>query len=344
MAHRVRDGGRADPHAPPGAAYHRPVKDLNALELPALYRALSRRACVRRLAEAARHEDLGPLGRDVTSELFIADGARAMATISARAPGVLAGLAAAGDILDVFAPATVLRARRSDGEALVAGDVIAELHGPTRELLAAERTLLNLLGRLSGVATMTARFARAVEGARGAIYDTRKTTPGLRALEKYAVRCGGGRLHRMGLDDAVLIKDNHLAHVAPERLGDAVAAAARRARALGGETAVSFVEVEVDSLAQLGQVLEIEAGLVDVVLLDNMDVRMLREAVVMRDRAGSPIALEASGGVTLETARAIAETGVERIAVGALTHGAASLDIGIDFAPGRSGDTDGDDR
>lgn len=308
------------------------VSDLNALELPALFRALAARARVRRLVEAAFAEDLGSGGgRDVTSELFIPEGARATAVVRARQAGVLAGLAAAGDVLDVFAPTSVLRARRSDGDAVAPGDVVAELSGPTRELLAAERTLLNLLGRLSGVATLTAEFVRAVQGTRARIYDTRKTTPGLRALEKYAVRCGGGFLHRIGLDDAVLIKDNHLAGVAPDRLGEAVAAAAKRARELTGERAVSFVEVEVDALAQLQQVLAIEPGLVDVVLLDNMDAPLLRQAVAMRDAAAPGVQLEASGGVTLATARAIAETGVERLAVGALTHSAAGLDIGLDF-------------
>ncbi|MFG0284956.1 MAG: carboxylating nicotinate-nucleotide diphosphorylase [Phycisphaerales bacterium JB039] len=296
-----------------------------------MYRALAGRARVRRLAEAALHEDLGPLGRDITSELCVPEQARGRATLSARRPGRLSGLAAAGDVLDVFAPASVLRARKRDGEAIEPGEIIAELSGPSRELLAAERTLLNLLGRLSGIATLTAEYVRAVEGTGAGIYDTRKTTPGLRGLEKYAVRCGGGRLHRIGLYDAVLIKDNHLAHVAPERLGDAVADVARRARALTGEKAVAFVEVEVDSLAQLEQILGIEPGLIDIVLLDNMDVGMLREAVAMRDRSGSGAQLEASGGVTLESIRAIAEAGVERIAIGALTHSAVSLDIGLDF-------------
>jgi nicotinate-nucleotide pyrophosphorylase (carboxylating) len=314
------------------------VTDLNALELPALYRALAPRARVRRLAEIACEEDMGPLRRDVTSELFIPEGARATAAVRAREAGVLAGLAAAGDILDVFAPTSVLRARRADGDAVGPADVIAELSGPTRELLAAERTLLNLLGRLSGVATLTARFVRDVEHTRARIYDTRKTTPGLRALEKYAVRCGGGYLHRMGLDDAVLIKDNHLAGVAPEKLGQAVAAAAQRARAMTGAAAVAFVEVEVDSLAQLERVLAIEPRLVDVILLDNMDAAMLREAVALRDGAGSRAQLEASGGVSLETVGAIAETGVERIAVGALTHSATGLDIGLDFDAGAGAD------
>jgi len=194
-------------------------------------------------------------------------------------------------------------------------------------VLTFERTLLNLVSRLCGIATRTATFV-ATAGGGALVTDSRKTTPGLRRFEKYAVACGGGYLHRLGLDDAVMYKDNHLAAVPEADLAAALSDAIRRARA---DRPLRFTCVEVDRLDQLDVVLGLDAGLVDIVLLDNMDPDTLREAVSRRDAAGSRVVLEASGGVTLETIAAIAATGVERIAVGSITHGATWLDIGLDI-------------
>jgi nicotinate-nucleotide pyrophosphorylase (carboxylating) len=203
-----------------------------------------------------------------------------------------------------------------DGDRVTAGAKLAAVEADARALLSAERTALNLIGRLSGIATLTRAYVDAVGGAGAKIVDTRKTTPGLRALEKYAVRCGGGVNHRFGLDDAILIKDNHVA--ACGSVGEAV----RRAKAFAGH--LMKVEVEVDTLAQFDEAL---AETPDVIMLDNFSVEDLREAV---GRAGGRVVLEASGGVTLETVRAIAETGVDVISVGALTHSVGVLDIGLD--------------
>jgi nicotinate-nucleotide pyrophosphorylase (carboxylating) len=235
-----------------------------------------------------------------------------------------------GDILDAFAPATVFRELVRDGRAFERGAVLGTLLGSRRQILTAERTLLNFLGRLCGVATQARAYVNAVgEGVKAKVYDTRKTTPGLRALEKYAVRCGGAESHRMGLHDAVLIKDNHLAGIAPERVADVVASAAEAAR----ERQVEFVEIEADTLEQVEIFLGLETGLIDFILLDNMSPDQLREAVAMRDRMNPGIQLEASGGVTLESMREIALTGVDRISSGAMTHAARWLDIGLDVGP-----------
>jgi nicotinate-nucleotide pyrophosphorylase (carboxylating) len=224
-----------------------------------------------------------------------------------------------------------------DGDSVTAATAIATIRGSARDLLTSERTLLNLIGRMSGVATLTRRYVEAITGTKARIYDTRKTTPGWRRLEKYAVHCGGGRNHRLGLFDAVLIKDNHLAlgRQAGIDHGFTPAQAVQRAKqfiseTLAAETGTSemIVEVEVDSLDQLRAVL---AASPDIVLLDNMTPAMLREAVALRDAAGSSAELEASGGVTLQTVREIAQSGVERISVGALTHSAVALDIGLDW-------------
>jgi len=218
-----------------------------------------------------------------------------------------------------------------DGSGIEPGQVVAVMTGSIRGILSAERVALNLLTHLSGVATLTSRYVQQVAGTRARVYDTRKTLPGLRGLQKYAVACGGGENHRMGLYDAVLLKDNHLAQVGAEGLAEAVADAVKRSReANRGHPRIKFVMVEVDSLEQLEKVLP--TG-IDLVLLDNMGVDQLRLAVSMRDKAACRVELEASGGVTLETVRAIAQTGVDRISVGALTHSAPALDIGLDITP-----------
>ena len=265
------------------------------------------------IVRAALAEDLGRAG-DVTAQACIPAEAMLSAVFATRKPGVVAGLDCARlavlelDSRAVFVPLA------SDGDRVDAGAGLAKVEANARALLSAERTALNLLGRLSGVATLTNAYVQAVAGTRAKIVDTRKTTPGLRALEKYAVRCGGGVNHRFGLDDAILIKDNHIA--ACGSVGEAV----RRAKAFAGH----LTKVEVDGLEQLDAALEHEP---DVVMLDNFSLEDLREAV---RRVHGRAVLEASGGVNLDTVRAIAETGVDVISVGALTHSANVLDIGLD--------------
>ncbi len=267
------------------------------------------------VVRAALAEDLGRAG-DITALACIDADATLTATFGARKAGTIAGLDCARLAVLAMDPAAKFKARVGDGDAVAAGAVLAKVTGNARALLSAERTALNLLGRLSGVATLTAQYVAAVEGTKARITDTRKTTPGLRALEKYAIRCGGALNHRFGLDDAILIKDNHVA--ACGGVGEAI----RRARAFAGH--LVKVECEVDSLKQLAEALD--AG-PDVVMLDNFSLKNLRVAVGM---AAGRVVLEASGGVTLDTVRDIAETGVDVISVGALTHSASVLDIGLD--------------
>ena len=267
------------------------------------------------VVRAALAEDLGRAG-DITALACIDADATLTATFGARKAGTIAGLDCARLAVLAMDPAAKFKARVADGDAVAAGAVLAKVTANARALLSAERTALNLLGRLSGVATLTAQYVAAVEGTKARITDTRKTTPGLRALEKYAVRCGGALNHRFGLDDAILIKDNHVA--ACGGVGEAI----RRARAFAGH--LVKVECEVDSLKQLAEALD--AG-PDVVMLDNFSLKNLRVAVGM---AAGRVVLEASGGVNLDTVRDIAETGVDVISVGALTHSASVLDIGLD--------------
>ncbi|HWQ86072.1 carboxylating nicotinate-nucleotide diphosphorylase [Brevundimonas sp.] len=267
----------------------------------------------------ALNEDLGRAG-DVTARACIPENACMRAAFVARKPGVLAGIDCVRLSVLAMDPEASIDLRLRDGDAFEAGAVLAEVEANARAFLAAERTALNLLGRLCGVATLTRAYVEAVAGTGARIADTRKTTPGLRALEKHAVLCGGGINHRFGLDDAILIKDNHVA------VCGGVGEAIRRARAAAGH--LMKVEIEVDGLDQLDEALTERP---DVIMLDNFTLPMLREAV---QRAGvSPFGrpvLEASGGVNLETVRGIAETGVDVISVGALTHSAPSLDIGLD--------------
>jgi nicotinate-nucleotide pyrophosphorylase (carboxylating) len=267
------------------------------------------------IVRAALAEDLGRAG-DVTAQACIPADARLTAVFATRKPGVIAGLACARLALAELDPTARFEPLVADGAQVEAGDRLARVEANARALLSAERTGLNLLGRLSGIATLTQAYVHAVAGTRARIVDTRKTTPGLRALEKYAVRCGGGVNHRFGLDDAILIKDNHIA--ACGSVGEAV----RRAKAFAGH--LMKVEVEVDGLDQLAEALEHGP---DVVMLDNFSLDDLREAV---RRAHGRAVLEASGGVNLSTVRAIADTGVDVISVGALTHSASVLDIGLD--------------
>ena len=274
-----------------------------------------------RAVRGALDEDLR-YGPDLTSAATTAPGARAVAGVVAREPGVLAGLPVALAVLDAagISPEAVLGSSLpcADGDRIDQGTEVLRVRAPLRELLGAERTLLNFLTHLSGIATATRAWSDALAGTGCAVRDTRKTTPGLRQLEKYAVRCGGGRNHRMGLGDAALIKDNHI--VAAGGVGPAIAAVRSAAPGLP-------LEVECDTLPQVRQALDAGA---DLILLDNMSLADLRAAVTMT--RGHPRArLEASGGLRLETARAVAGTGVDYVSVGALTHSSPALDLGLDI-------------
>ncbi len=276
------------------------------------------------LIQMALEEDLAPSG-DITSLATIPIQAGGTAHFVGRACGVLGGLPVVSRLIERFQPGLQWRPVLSDGDRLERGSLIAAIAGPVRSILALERIALNFLQRLSGIATLTARFVAAVEGTGAAIYDTRKTTPGWRALEKYAVRCGGGRNHRLGLHDAILIKDNHLAYLRREHAADSIGAAIAMTRAAAGS---KVIEIEVDSLDQLDRALRFQ---VDIILLDNFAPESLAEAVGRRNLAAPHVELEASGGVTLQNASALARSGVDRISVGALTHSAPALDVALDF-------------
>lgn len=290
----------------------------------------------RNLLALAVREDLERV-YDWTTVALVPEHAQARAAIVARSRGVVAGLPAARIAAAEFDRAIVFTPLVEDGARVEAGERLANLAGPARSLLTAERTMLNVLTHLSGIATLTRQFVDAA-GPRLRVYDTRKTTPGWRRLEKYAVRMGGGHNHRLGLFDAVLIKDNHLQQCGAAT-GEAIgpAEAVRRARAFvagmmagakKGERAEPIIEVEVDTLEQLREVLAAEP---DIVLLDNMSPEVLREAAAIRERLAPGVELEASGGVNLATIGAIGATGVERASVGALTHSAPALDIALDW-------------
>lgn len=277
------------------------------------------------LIDLALIEDLAS-GGDITAQATIPAAARGAARFVARKPGVLAGL----PVVERLALTMGLRrdwvAHRDDGDHIEPGAAFARVSGPMIDLLAFERTALNFLQHLSGIATLTAQFKSAVAGTKAVILDTRKTLPGWRALEKYAVRCGGGHNHRFGLFDAVLIKDNHLAWL--EAAGDPIGRALIAARAAAPAGVV--VEIEVDSLEQFDRALECRP---DIILVDNLGPDALAEAVRRRDLHAPGILLEASGGVTLSTVADLARTGVDRISVGAITHSAPALDIGLDYEP-----------
>jgi nicotinate-nucleotide pyrophosphorylase (carboxylating) len=264
---------------------------------------------------AALAEDLGRAG-DLTTDAIIPKDTTARAVIATREPGVIAGLALARAAFAALSSDVHFENWATDGDRIESGAVVARIEGPARAILSAERVALNYLGRLSGIASLTALYAARIAHTKAKVCDTRKTTPGLRAFEKYAVRCGGGANHRFGLDDAVLIKDNHIA------VAGGVIPALRAAKASVGH--LVKIEIEVDTLDQLGDVLAEGA---DAVLLDNMTPARLREAV---ERVAGRMICEASGGVTLDTIAAIAETGVDLISVGALTHSPRVLDLGLD--------------
>jgi nicotinate-nucleotide pyrophosphorylase (carboxylating) len=269
------------------------------------------------VVRAALAEDLGRAG-DVTAAACLPAGVALSAVFSARAPGRVAGLDCARLAVGLMDPRAGFEIVLPDGSDVEAGAVLARVRGEARAILSAERVALNLLSRLCGVATLTRAYVRAVEGTGARIVCTRKTTPGLRALEKYAVRCGGATNHRYGLDDAILIKDNHIAACG------GIAQALERANAAAGH--LMKIEIEVDTLDQLEAALPFAP---DVIMLDNFSLADLRAAVT---HVAGAVVLEASGGVNLTTVRAIADTGVDAISVGALTHSAPILDIGLDAA------------
>jgi nicotinate-nucleotide pyrophosphorylase (carboxylating) len=292
---------------------------------------------LRHLVRLAVREDLARQN-DWTTVALVAPETQGRAAIVARQSGVVAGLRAIPIVIGEIDADIDWRPRTADGAAVATGDCLAELAGSARDMLTSERLLLNLIGHLSGIATLTREYVRRVEGTAAHIYDTRKTTPGWRRLAKYAVHCGGGRNHRTGLFDAILIKDNHLALAAEKDLSPADAV--RTAREFLAQLESQYVdkemlvEVEIDSLEQLDDVL---SAAPDIVLLDNMAPAQLRTAVARRNELAPHIELEASGGVSLETVREIALAGVERISVGGLTHSACSLDIGLDWLPPANG-------
>jgi nicotinate-nucleotide pyrophosphorylase (carboxylating) len=294
----------------------------------------------RQLIALAVREDLDR-GHDWTTVALVPPQAQAAAEVVGRQDGVVAGLLAAELVCREMNLAARWEPQADDGQGVRRGQVLATLRGSARDLLTAERTILNFLGRLSGVATLTQRFAAELAGLPARLYDTRKTTPGWRRLEKYAVRCGGGHNHRTGLFDAVLIKDNHLAlgrQLSAEKFTpaqavlhakDFIARMRRETPTIGlSDSGGALIEIELDRLDDFEAVL---AAGPDVVLLDNMPLELLREAVARRNAAGSNTELEASGGVRLESVRAIAETGVERISCGALTHSAVNFDVALDW-------------
>jgi nicotinate-nucleotide pyrophosphorylase (carboxylating) len=281
----------------------------------------------------ARREDLRD--DDVTSRLMVREDAVGVGTLLQKQVGITCGLPLVEHICRAYDERLrveqipgfhmeIIEGRFSDASR----SPLLRVRGPMRSLLSAERVILNFLQHLSGVATTTQRFVRRVEGTNAHIYDTRKTLPGFRALDKYAVLCGGGHNHRVGLYDGLLVKDNHLASTPIRQLSGSLSDLVARSRA---ENDARIIEVEVDTLDQLREVLKLDG--VDVILLDNMDCPRMQSAVEMRDAAGKKgkLQLEASGGVTLETVRSIALTGVDRIAVGAITHSAPALDIGLDI-------------
>jgi len=288
------------------------------LNLPTLPRNL-----VEAAVRVALDEDLGLAG-DITTNATVQPGVKAEAVIAARKPGVVAGLALAETAFRSIGDDIAVSVKIGDGGHVKPGAVIARVSGDARTLLTAERVALNFLGRLSGIATLTRQYVDRIAGTKAKIVDTRKTTPGLRAFEKYAVRCGGGYNHRVGLFDAVLIKDNHIV------AAGGVSAAVRAAKAAAGH--MTKIEVEVDNLSQLEIVMREN---VDCVLLDNMKPADLITAVKI---VAGRCLTEASGGVNLETVKEIAQTGVDLISVGALTHSATVLDLGLDFvaAPAQS--------
>lgn len=288
------------------------------------------------LVRLAIREDLDRTA-DLTTMALVPEGVHGAAVIQARTSGVAAGIDLIEAMIQEMDCSIGLETFVGDGEVFQAGQALAELSGESRDLLTCERTILNFLGRMCGIATLTAQYVALVKGTNAKVYDTRKTTPGWRRLEKYSVRCGGGRNHRLGLFDGVLIKDNHLAcRAASDGTLLDPGAAIRLAKEYLASGAYKFestpmIEIEIDSITQLEPALQASP---DIVLLDNMDIETLSRCVAIRDAVHPAVQLEASGGVNLKTIAGIAQTGVDRISVGALTHSAINLDLGLDWKLG----------
>ena len=286
---------------------------MSLLRSDAFLSPLEIEAAVKRALE----EDFGRAG-DITSTATVPEDTAGRALLNAREAGVISGLPLVVAAFRRLSPASRSPPHARDGEAIEAGTKLMTIAGNARAILGAERVALNFLGHLSGIATATAEFAQRIAHTKARVVCTRKTTPGLRALEKYAVRCGGGYNHRFGLDDAILIKDNHIA------VAGGIAAVLKRAKQVAGH--LVKIEIEVDSLDQLREVLDV--GVADVVLIDNFDLDSMRKAVAL---VAGRLVIEASGGITLDTAAAIAETGVDYLSSGALTHSVRNLDVGLDI-------------
>jgi nicotinate-nucleotide pyrophosphorylase (carboxylating) len=301
--------------------------DFESLDLSELFRVLVDADHLEALIALAASEDLGDKG-DITTQTMVRPLKTVSAEIVTRQAGVLSGTPVLDVILRQLAPELSWSWMSDDGASIVPGDAICRINGPLDRLLPVERILLNMLGRLSGVATLTQRYVSEVDGTGVSVCDTRKTTPGFRSLEKYAVRCGGGTMHRRGLHDAILVKDNHVGMLCATEFAELLA---RRIPAARVDAKPSFVQIEVDHFDQLEAVLAIATGLIDIILLDNMSPEKMLEAVARRDQVAPGVLLEASGGITLETVRSVAESGVDRISVGALTHSALQLDFGLDL-------------
>ncbi|MFG0298666.1 MAG: carboxylating nicotinate-nucleotide diphosphorylase [Phycisphaerales bacterium JB047] len=306
------------------------LPDPNDLSLNDFAQQLRAGGLVERLLKLARDEDMGVPAKDWTGELMFRPEATREVQLRAREAGIVSGLAFLPDMIAVFSPAAQIEyeCQIQDGERVDPGATIATLRGNAREIVALERTMLNLISRMSGIATRTKMFVDLVNGTDAKVCDTRKTTPGLRVFEKYAVRCGSGTTHRIGLYDAVLIKDNHIEGLSPEQIATSLQDAAYTLVEQGA--CLQFMQIEVDSLDQLESVLEVCSGIVEIILLDNMDPEQLAQAVQMRDQKGVRVLLEASGGVSEQTIRSVALSGVDRVSVGGLTHQARSLDFGLD--------------
>ena len=288
---------------------------------------------LRQIVRLAVAEDLGRQ-QDWTTVSLVRESEKAVAYIVSRETGVIAGLPAGPAVLDEMECEVEFTKLVEDGDSVVPQQRVAEIRGAARDILTSERIILNLIGRLSGIATLTSKYVAEISPTKARIYDTRKTTPGYRLLEKYAVKCGGGTNHRAGLHRAVLIKDNHIAFGHNEQDEDSfgVAESVEKARQFVREVAPDgdkmIIEIEVDSLEQLERVLPTNP---DIVLLDNMSADRLREAVALRDEIGQGVELEASGGINLATVAGIAQSGVDRISSGALTHSAPNFDVGLDW-------------
>ena len=303
--------------------------DFNTLSLDALFEQLIAGPHLDQLLQIAVEEDLGTHG-DVTTAVHEGRSQSSSWVIRAREQGVLSGVPVLDLLLRRYAPKLSWWWEADDGERLEPGAVVCRISGSLGQMLPIERTLLNMLGRLSGVASLTGQFVAEVAGIHVQICDTRKTTPGYRTLEKYAVRCGGGHLHRIGLYDAFLLKDNH---VADYLSGDYAGHVTKMVAAASvSKHELQFIEVEVDSIDLLKCILQDQGNRerIDIILIDNMSLKDMRDAVAWRDKNAPSILLEASGGITLEKVKSVAKTGVDRIAVGALTHSATQIDFGLD--------------